>query len=154
MRRNSSFRFCTSSCVIMSTVFLSRLASTWSLPMSQDSIFLESTRCNSPRVMGAKVTTFRSLPSWRQAIEKGLAAKGPYVLQIEIEAESACAPWQSGSKDTILHDREEADRLPTAGVSTAIHVENLASYLACPRQVENGVDNVFYLRDFSPSATS
>jgi hypothetical protein len=38
--------------------------------------------------------------------------------------------------------------LPTAGVSTTIHVEHLSSYLTCLYQVEHSSDNVLYLYDF------
>ena len=41
-------------------------------------------------------------------------------------------------------------QLPTASVSTTIHVEYLSGYLTCLCQVENSVDNVFYARDFPP----
>src|ERR1700689_2977331 len=34
-------------------------------------------------------------------------------------------------------------------MSPTIYVQDFSGYLACPRQVENGVDNVFYLHDFS-----
>lgn len=45
--------------------------------------------------------------------------------------------------------KQAISRLPTAGVSAAIHVEHLAGYLSGPRQVENGFDNIFYLPDLS-----
>lgn len=38
--------------------------------------------------------------------------------------------------------------LPTASVSTTIHVSYLSSHSTCLCQVENGVDDVFYVRDF------
>jgi hypothetical protein len=44
--------------------------------------------------------------------------------------------------------RRDERRLPTASVSTAIHVENFSGYLTCLCQVENSVDNVFYVDDF------
>lgn len=40
-------------------------------------------------------------------------------------------------------------RLPTASVRATIHVKYLSGYLPCPCQVENRVDNVFYLHGFS-----
>jgi len=43
----------------------------------------------------------------------------------------------------------QSRRLPAASVRATIHVKYLSGYLPCPCQVEDRVDNIFYLYDFS-----